>query len=350
MSSATIDRLLAVLVLAMAGTGIATLRAGMPASGWLFVLHGSIAGALALTVVLKLRGSVGKAARAGRWGRLVFGSAIGLIAIAALSGGYLWVAGGRLLSIGGWTVLTLHAWAGLVLVPLVVIHILPRRWLLLRPHLPGPRAQRTQPTSGVRDRMPLARKALSRRAILTSGALAIAGGGGRAVAELLDRASGGARRFTGSRALPPGGIPPPTTFYGEPDPVLDESTWSISVRGRVTRPLRLGTAALAALVGTTRSVTLDCTSGWSMDTDWSGVPLAAVLDLAAPSPAARRVVVRSATGWSAVLPLNEARDCLLATGVAGGPLPSANGRPCRLVAPDRRGLDWVKWVTEIELT
>ena len=30
-------------------------------------------------------------------------------------------------------------------------------------------------------------------------------------------------------------------------------------------------------------------------------------------------------------------------------LPHANGAPCRLVAPDRRGLEWVKWVTEVEV-
>jgi len=35
--------------------------------------------------------------------------------------------------------------------------------------------------------------------------------------------------------------------------------------------------------------------------------------------------------------------------VAGEPLPAANGAPCRLVVPTRRGLDWIKWVTEIRV-
>jgi DMSO/TMAO reductase YedYZ molybdopterin-dependent catalytic subunit len=30
-------------------------------------------------------------------------------------------------------------------------------------------------------------------------------------------------------------------------------------------------------------------------------------------------------------------------------LPAGNGAPLRLVAPDRRGLDWVKWVDRIEV-
>jgi DMSO/TMAO reductase YedYZ molybdopterin-dependent catalytic subunit len=61
------------------------------------------------------------------------------------------------------------------------------------------------------------------------------------------------------------------------------------------------------------------------------------------------VLITSVTGWYAELPLSEANAALLATGVAGAPLPAANGAPCRLVAPDRRGLEWVKWVDRVEV-
>ena len=44
----------------------------------------------------------------------------------------------------------------------------------------------------------------------------------------------------------------------------------------------------------------------------------------------------------------ELAGCLLAWGCAGAELPAANGAPLRLVAPDRRGLDWVKWVGEVQ--
>jgi len=71
--------------------------------------------------------------------------------------------------------------------------------------------------------------------------------------------------------------------------------------------------------------------------------------LADPSAGAGRVLVKSATGWTASLGLAEAADCLLATAVAGVPLPLGNGFPVRLVVPGRRGLDWVKWVTEVEV-
>ncbi len=340
MTPAAVDRLLAVLVLAMAATGLATLRAGTAESAWLFVVHGILAGSLALTVAIKLRQSVGKAVRGRRWGRLALGMLVGLVAAAALSGGYLWVASGELLSIRGWTILTLHAWAGLVLVPLVVLHVVPRRWRLLAPRPRARAAGRAASRVGATVR---------RRTVLAAAALAAVGVGAWATAEVLDRARGGTRRFTGSRPLPSGGVPPPTTFFGEPPPDLDLAAWRLAVRGHVSRPLSLDAAALAGLGTTTRVATLDCTSGWAMETDWTGTPLAAVLDAAGIDARASEVLVRSATGWTAILPLTEARGCLLAVGVAGAPLPVGNGRPCRLVAPDRRGLDWVKWVVEIEV-
>ena len=33
----------------------------------------------------------------------------------------------------------------------------------------------------------------------------------------------------------------------------------------------------------------------------------------------------------------------------GTPLPADNGAPVRLVAPGRRGLDWIKWLASIEV-
>jgi len=222
--------------------------------------------------------------------------------------------------------------AALAAVPVILLHLLPRRWRLLRPRLGGPR--------------------VSRRTLLAAAGVAALGAVAWGAANVLDAVQGGIRRFTGSRWLPEGGIPPPTTFYGEGIPSLDAAAWRLRVTGRVTKPLMLDLRTLADLgVADTEDAVLDCTSGWAIETGWRGVPLTAVLDATAPAPAVagRRVLVRSVTGWSAELPMDEARGAFLATGVGGLDLPAGNGAPCRLVVPDRRGLDWVKWVTEIRV-
>jgi DMSO/TMAO reductase YedYZ molybdopterin-dependent catalytic subunit len=329
MSTAVLDRLLAVLIVVQVGTGLLTLRSGVPATAPLFWLHGLIGGTLLVAAAEKLRRSVGPAVRQRRWRRLLVGALLTLLVAAALAGGFGWVVSGRIWSIGPWTVLTLHVWAALAAVPIVLVHLLPRRWRLLR--------------------SPFAGRPMSRRAFLASAALLAAGATAWGAANLLDRLRGGVRRFTGSRWLPVGGIPPPTTFYGEGTPAIDLAAWRLEVTGRVELPLRLDRDALAALGTEDREATLDCTSGWVMTTRWRGTPLRAVLDAAGADPSAPFVLVRSVTGWSVPLEREDLDGCLLATHVAGEDLPAANGAPCRLVAPRRRGLDWIKWVSRIEV-
>jgi DMSO/TMAO reductase YedYZ molybdopterin-dependent catalytic subunit len=341
MSMATLDRVLAVLIGAQVLTGLLTLRAGSPPTATLFVVHGLLGGALAAAAVVKLRRSLPPAIAARRLGAIAVATVLALAAALALGGGFIWVASGRILSIGPWTILTVHVLAGLALVPIAVAHLLPRRWRVLRP----PR-RRTHAGGGGGD---APGKPLSRRTALGLGVLAVAGALAWAASNALDAMAGGLRRFTGSRWLPAGGVPPATTFFGEGTDRIDSSAWRLAVRGRVVRQLDLSLSELGSLGEVEREAVLDCTSGWALRTTWRGVPLGAVLDAAGLGRGARRVLVRSVTGWYAELPVHEAQEALLATSVADAPLPHGNGAPCRLVAPDRRGLEWVKWVGQVEV-
>jgi molybdopterin-dependent oxidoreductase-like protein protein len=324
MSHATLDRVLALLVLGIVTTGLLSLKAGRPDAGWVFTVHGLLGGALLAAVAWKLRRSVPRAVVGRRWRRLGLALGVTLLAVGALMGGFLWVAAGEPLTVGSWTVLTLHAWLGLILVPLVAFHLLPRRWRVIT----------IPPRNGI-----------SRRTLLATGGLAIAGVAAFGVTSFVDRLRGGTRRFTGSRWLPSGGIPPSTTFFGEGVPSIDHGAWRLTVIGHDGRSRSLALGELRALGEVDMTAVLDCTSGWALETIWRGVPLARLLTI----PARGSIQVRSVTGWSTILSADEAASALLATGVAGGPLPTANGAPCRLVVPGRRGLDWVKWVDEVSL-
>jgi DMSO/TMAO reductase YedYZ molybdopterin-dependent catalytic subunit len=190
---------------------------------------------------------------------------------------------------------------------------------------------------------------ISRRGLLAGGAFAVAGLSLWATTNALELLAGGRRRFTGSRLLAPGSMPIATTFLGEPTPAIDAASWHVTVEGVVARPMRFELAALQALGDREIRAVLDCTSGWAVDTTWRGVPLASVLEAAGTSSSARRVDITSVTGWATSIDVAEARDGLLAWSVGGQPLPVANGAPIRLVLPNRRGLDWVKWVGAIRI-
>jgi hypothetical protein len=213
--------------------------------------------------------------------------------------------------------------------PVVGLHLLPRRWRLL---LPG------------RGAVPrTANRVLSRRSFVAGVALGVGGAALGSAALVADRLGGGSRRFTGSRFLVPGELPPATTFLGEATPSIDAGAWRLAA-GSTSFSLQ----ELHAMGEHDLTATLDCTSGWAFQGTWHGIRLGTVLDAA--GAVGERVEVRSVTGWSTSLPVAEARDCLLAWSLEGRPIPVDNGAPLRLVAPDHRGVEWVKWVSSLRVT
>ena len=105
---------------------------------------------------------------------------------------------------------------------------------------------------------------------------------------------------------------------------------------------------------------------WTATTSWSrrstaraastrpsagaGTSVGRLLDLAGPLPDAQHVRVFSQTGYRWSFSIDDARELLLATRVGGEPLSHEHGAPLRLVAPGRRGYQWVKWIVRLELS
>ena len=95
---------------------------------------------------------------------------------------------------------------------------------------------------------------------------------------------------------------------------------------------------------------LDCTGGWYSAVEWRGVTVAHLVARAGGAlPRAGWLRAVSYTGYRWSYPLEEADRLLLATHMAGEPLTHGHGAPVRLVAPGRRGFQWVKWVVRLEL-
>ncbi len=162
-------------------------------------------------------------------------------------------------------------------------------------------------------------------------------------------------------------------------PVVDEATWRLSVSGLVERPLELDLRELKAMPSHSLVVTLECAGNgraafdppvdgeqWRLGAvstaEWTGVPLAEVLDRARPAVAASHVLFRGADHGTAetastpmhferALALDDVREtgALLAYAVNGDPLPVQHGFPLRLVVPGWYAVASVKWVTAIEL-
>jgi len=142
-------------------------------------------------------------------------------------------------------------------------------------------------------------------------------------------------------------------------PQVDPATWRLKIHGRVAKPLTLTFDELLSMPMVERYITLACVSnevGGDLigNAKWLGVPVASLLEMVQPDPAADQVVSRSADGWSCGTPtmvLKDGRDALIAVAMNGEPLPVEHGFPARMVTPGLYGyVSACKWITEMELT
>jgi len=304
MSPRGTDWSLAALVAALAVTGGLTLFSG----SWVFALHGAAGFALAAVLVWKLR-------------RVRLRRASGVLALSlvalTLFTGWAWSSGARLSGFG-YNALNLHGVVGFLLALAVLSHALAR-------------AKRPR----VRD--------LSRRQLLVAGGAFVAWELQRPLARLLGW-RGADRRYTGSYEVASfrGNAFPTTSWVADAPPPL--SGYALRVDGRVRRPLTLSAAELDA--GDRVVATLDCTGGFYSTQEWRGIRVAALL--ARAGARGDHVSAVSVTGYRWSFSADDDR-LLLATHVGGEPLSHGHGAPVRLVAPGRRGFQWVKWVVRLEV-
>ena len=320
-----------VVVTAALGTGLFSWTGWLPA-GLLVDLHGILGLALSGLLVFKFARVAARVTRSANWDRTTPVSvALGIVVVTVLALGWFWSLGGNV-PVGPWTTLNVHIGLGLLAVPLLLLHL------------------------RARFRLP-ERTDASRRSALRTGGLLLAGVLTWRATEAIATLRGVTSSETGSKPIgdladteTEGGSFPVTSWVADdPDPIESEE-WTLTVTGLVDQTLALSPDDLPTTEEqATQRGTLDCTSGWYTVQDWGGVRVGDLLDAAGTADDAAWVRFVSVTGYRWSLPLAEAREALLATHVGGERLSHGHGAPARLVAPDRRGFQWVKWVTRVEV-
>lgn len=134
---------------------------------------------------------------------------------------------------------------------------------------------------------------------------------------------------------------------------VNASTYTLTVDGLVENREEYSYDALIERFPHYRKVvTLYCVEGWDVTILWEGIQVKDLLQEAEVKPGANTVIFYAEDGYSSSLPLAyiEDRDILLAYAMNNVTLPAERGFPFKLVAEDRWGYKWVKWVTRIEVS
>ncbi len=120
----------------------------------------------------------------------------------------------------------------------------------------------------------------------------------------------------------------------------------------VDHPLSLSYNEVRALDAHERLITLYCVEGWEATILWKGILLDELIAMAGAKPDAVTVIFGSVDGYTTSLPIQTIREksLILAYGANNLDLPPAMGYPFIVVAEEKLGYKWARWVNSITLS
>lgn len=133
---------------------------------------------------------------------------------------------------------------------------------------------------------------------------------------------------------------------------INITEYRLEVSGLVENPKKYTYEEVLSFQKYSKVVKINCIIGWSATVLWEGVLLKDIFEEVKVKPEANTVIFYAADGYTTSLPLDYIinRDIILADKINNVTLVPERGFPFELVAEDKYGYKWIKWVTKIELS
>ncbi len=133
---------------------------------------------------------------------------------------------------------------------------------------------------------------------------------------------------------------------------IDIDSYLLEVGGLVENELNLSYEEVLELDRYSKVVTLYCVEGWDAKIFWEGVLVRDIIDLASLKEEVNTIILYAYDGYSTSFPIDFVvdNDIMLAYKMNNITLPPERGFPFQLVAEEKWGYKWIKWVTKIEFS
>lgn len=132
---------------------------------------------------------------------------------------------------------------------------------------------------------------------------------------------------------------------------IDKDNYTLRVYGLVYNEINMTYKELLNLPAYSEVSYMPCVEGWGFTAKWTGFHVIDLLNISGLKPDAAYVIFYSSDGYSTGLSLSyiTEKNILMAYGINDITLPPERGFPFQVVADQKYGYKWAKWITGIEI-
>lgn len=133
---------------------------------------------------------------------------------------------------------------------------------------------------------------------------------------------------------------------------VDITDYDLKIKGLVNEKITYQYEDILNMESYEKLVTLYCVEGWDATVLWKGALLTDIIGLENIKKEGNTVIFHCVDGYTTSMPLDEivSKNMILAYSSNGVELPPNMGYPFIVVAEDKLGYKWARWVEAIEIS
>jgi len=133
---------------------------------------------------------------------------------------------------------------------------------------------------------------------------------------------------------------------------IDKNAYNLKINGLVDREKSYRYEDVLKFPKYQKVVKINCVEGWSVNILWEGILVKDLIKDLIIRPEAKTIIFYASDGYSTSFPIEYILDnnIIMAHKINGVVLPPERGFPFQLVAEQKWGYKWIKWITKIELS